>query len=497
MRSRYLSALALLTLLLPSGLVLFRWIPPETSVRGQVTDGHRPVAGARVRFQGRPEVVLTDANGRFVLPRPAGDPGRVTAAKEGFLIAGQSASARLALRLARWPAVDHDDYAWVDPAPDPARSQNCANCHGEIFREWSASGHARSAVNAKLLNLYDGTDRHGRLDRGWNLLADNPAGAGVCNACHAPTASFTDDLRGLSGVASRGIHCDYCHKIVDAPLDQLGLSHGRYGLKLLRPAQGQFFAGPLDDVDRGEDAFSPLYRESRYCAACHEGIVFGVPVYTTYSEWLASPARRQGKQCQTCHMAPSGRLTNVAPGHGGLPRDPHTLAGHRWPGGQAETLRRVLRTSVRLERSGPESRVVVEVGAESVGHRVPTGFVDRHLVLVLEAFDAAGKIVPLQDGPILPAAAGKLAGLPGKLYAKHLTDSEGRSPVPFWRADPAVTDTRLVPGQPDQTPWTFGPEAAEVRVRLLYRRFWEETARAKDWPDNEILIVDERERWRD
>ncbi len=497
MRSRHCGALALLFLLLLPGVILVRRSPPDAGVRGVVTDGRQPVAGARVRFQGRPDVVLTDAHGRFVLPRSAGTPGRVTAAKEGFLIAGQAASARLALRLTRWPNGDHEDYAWVDPAPDAARPQNCANCHGEIFREWSASGHARSAVNGKLLNLLDGTDRHGRHGRGWNLLADHPAGAGVCNACHAPTASFADDLRGLDGVAARGVHCDYCHKIVEAPLDRLGLSHGRYGLKLLRPAQGQFFAGPLDDVDRGEDAYVPLYRDSRYCAACHEGVVFGVPVYTTYSEWRASPARRQGKQCQTCHMAPSGRLTNVAPGHGGRPRDPHTLAAHRWPGGQADTLRRVLRVSVRLERSGPESRVTVEVGAEGVGHRVPTGFVDRHLVLVLEAFDVVGKAMPVKDGGVLPAAAGELAGLAGKLYAKRLTDFEGRSPVPFWRADPAVTDTRLLPGQPDRAAWTFGAEAAEVRVRLLYRRFWDATARAKDWPDNEVVVVDERRRWGD
>lgn len=495
MHSRHFRAVALWILLLFLGLILVRRPSPDTSVRGVVTDGRRPVAGARVRFQGRPDVVITDADGRFVLPRPADSPGRVTAAKEGFLIAGQAASARLALRLARWPASDHEDYAWVDPAPDAARPQNCANCHGEIFREWSASGHARSAVNAKLLNLLDGTDRHGRPDRGWNLRADHPAGAGVCNACHAPTASFADDLRGLAGVAARGVHCDYCHKIVDAPLDRLGLSHGRYGLKLLRPVQGQFFAGPLDDVDRGEDAYLPLYRESRYCAACHEGVVFGVPVYTTYSEWLASPARRQGKQCQTCHMAPGGRLTNVAPGHGGLPRDPRTLAGHRWPGGQAEMLRRVLRASMRFERSVAESRVAVEVGAEGAGHRVPTGFVDRHLILVVEAFDAVGKAVPLKDGAVLPAAAGELAGLPGTLYAKRLTGFEGRSPVPFWRADPAVTDTRLRPGQPDRAAWTFGPEVAEVRVRLLYRHFWEETARAKDWPDNEVVVVDERRRY--
>ena len=57
-----------------------------------------------------------------------------------------------------------------------------------------------------------------------------------------------------------------------------------------------------------DDAFSPLYRQSRYCASCHEGTVLSVHVYSTYSEWLASPARREGKQCQSCHMAPTGTL---------------------------------------------------------------------------------------------------------------------------------------------------------------------------------------------
>src|SRR6516164_2410097 len=103
---------------------------------------------------------------------------------------------------------------------------------------------------------------------GWNLLADNPAAAGVCNACHAPTVSFEDDLRSLRGVAGRGVHCDFCHKISESPMDNLGLSHGRYALKLLRPKNGQLFFASLDDVDRNEDSYSPLYKQSKYCASC-------------------------------------------------------------------------------------------------------------------------------------------------------------------------------------------------------------------------------------
>src|SRR5262249_42318110 len=149
-------------------------------------------------------------------------------------------------------------------------------------------------------------------------------------------------------------------------------------------------------------AYAPLYKESRYCASCHEGVVFGVHAYGTYSEWLESPARRQGRQCQDCHMAPSGTLTNIAPGKGGIERDPRTRASHGFPGGQADLLRRCLSVTTSAERTKHGVGVRVEVRAESVGHRVPTGFVDRNLVLVVEATGAAGKPVALLRGPKLP-----------------------------------------------------------------------------------------------
>src|SRR5262249_5779942 len=149
------------------------------------------------------------------------------------------------------------------------------------------------------------------------------------------------------------------------------LTHGRFGLTLLRPAHGQLFFGPLDDVDRGEDAYVPLYRRSRYCASCHEAIVFGVQVYSTYSEWRESPASREGKQCQTCHMAPTGTLTNIAPGKGGIERDPRTLGNHRFfAGSQEEMLRRCLRVTLELSSVPDGTRADVVVTAEDVGHRV-------------------------------------------------------------------------------------------------------------------------------
>ncbi|HEY8504931.1 MAG TPA: multiheme c-type cytochrome [Gemmataceae bacterium] len=398
------------------------------------------------------------------------------------------------------PDSDCPRYRWVDPTPDPANARRCGNCHAEIHAEWQAGGHARSLTSTFFRTLYDGSDASGQPGRGWSLLADHPDGAAVCASCHAPTA-FDEpagdfDLRSVAETrgALSGVHCDFCHKVVGPGPGEYGLTHGRYQLELLRPDPNgeprQVIFGPLRDPTRGENVFSPFYRDSRYCAACHEGVVFGVHVYSTYLEWLESPARRHGKECQTCHMAPTGRMTNVAPGHGGKERDPLTLGNHHFfDGSQADMLRRCLSLGVTAARGAGQVTAEVRVVATGVGHRVPTGFPDRQVLLAVEGIDPQGRAVLPTDGPTLPrVVGGALAGQAGRLYAKVLRDFDGNSPVPFWRARPEFTDTRLRPEVADESRYVFPPEVRQVRARLLYRRFWHEVAEVKGWRGNTVTI---------
>ena len=113
--------------------------------------------------------------------------------------------------------------------------------------------------------------------------------------------------------------------------------------------------------------------------------------------------------------------------------------------------------------------VTVRLWTEGAGHRVPTGFIDKHLILLVDGEDAAGKPVALQSGPRLPAVAGKeLEGRPGKLYAKLLHDFDGHSPAPFWRADPEAVDTRLTPGRTDESEFVLRAGSDETsRSRSL------------------------------
>jgi hypothetical protein len=190
-------------------------------------------------------------------------------------------------------------------------------------------------------------------------------------------------------------------------------------------------------------------------------------------------------------MTPTGTLTNIAPGKGGIERDPTTLAAHIFPGGRSDMLRRCLSVALRWVPKPGSVLARVTVKADGVGHRVPTGFIDRNLVLVVEAFDRAGRPVALRSGPTLPGLAGRgLAGRSGKLYAKQLTDDHFRRPVPFWRSHGNLVDTRLFPGRADRADFLFPRTARRVRVRLLYRRFWKVVADEKGWKDNEIIVVD-------
>jgi hypothetical protein len=493
----HLRAAALLFACL-AGLATWLWRPSDaessSSIEGIVVDGEGVrLSSATVRAKATAIATVSDAVGHF---RLAGPGERVTASKPGYFIGGSSTTDRpLALRLIPIPKEDNGAYGWIDSTPGGSR--NCGTCHEEIHREWSGSAHAHSASGRHFRDLYEGTDASGKPGISWGLRTEFPDGAGVCTSCHAPALADRDSARfalgQIRGIASQGVHCDFCHKIARTGDSPPGLTHGSFDLKLLRPSEGQVFFGPLDDVDRGEDVYSPLYRDSRYCASCHEGIVFGVHVYSTYSEWLVSAARRQGKHCQDCHMAPTGKLSNFAPGHGGVEREPRTLASHGlFADSQGTMLRTALKVTSSVRRDSARVRVDIRVLADGVGHRVPTGFLDRHLLLVVDGFDAASRRLMPQSGPRLAAPAGiGLAGHAGRLFGRVRTDFDGRSPAPFWRGGSDPVDTRLVPGVADQSVFSFPAETSRLRVRLLYRRFWQEVIAAKGWQDQDLVVVEQ------
>jgi hypothetical protein len=475
----------------------------NNAINGVVLSHGKPVANARVRVKGTTTFTTTDATGQFRLNHQS-LPGQskertITASADGFFISScKLSTAPLHIDLRPLPSNDNEAYEWVAPTPDDQSPDNCGNCHGEIFDQWSSGSHSGSATDFHFLDLYAGTARHDAAPdaQTWSLLRDRPEGAGVCASCHAPAAPLDQlaigDIRDIEGIASQGVHCDFCHKVASVSTKTVGITHGRFGMDLLRPDHGQLFFGPLDDVDRGEDSYAPHFSKSEFCAACHEGTVFGVHVYGTYTEWLNSPAKQNGRQCQDCHMKPDGVMSNMAPGSGGIERDAVTLASHQlFPDGKAAMLKNCIEVDVQVDRVDLNSTASITLTATNVGHRVPTGFVDRHIILVVEAIDTKGNTVAPLSGPILPESCGSFVGRLGRLFAKQLFGESGESPIPFWQEVFNMTDTRLVPEQATKTQFEFPPEAESIRVRVIYRRFWEAVEQEKGWPDGAIIVYDQ------
>ncbi len=192
-------------------------------------------------------------------------------------------------------------------------------------------------------------------------------------------------------------------------------------------------------------------------------------------------------------MKPTGKMTNLAPGHGGIERDPRTLANHRFfDGSHEQMLRQCLQLSAEARREQEGVRLEVRLRVEGAGHRVPTGFIDRHLILTVDTEDERGSRLDA-TGPHLPDAAGvELKDRPGLLFAKLLTDRRGRGPLPFWDAAAEEHDNRLRPGQEERTTFRLPSSARRVTVRVIYRKFWQEVARTKGWPDDDLVVAERR-----
>jgi hypothetical protein len=485
-------------------LALLACAASRVSVEGVVVDERgTPVPLALVRLQGTEFSTSTDATGAFRLSFPAGaGVGAIAAHKQGYYIGGQrfSPGARQHIRLELLPPAAGRPREWTSAQGSDVEA--CGRCHGELFREWAGSAHAKSATSPLFLAAYGATGAGDAVRGTPAYRRDFPNAAGNCATCHVPAlaldAPFATRPDAATGAASEGVLCDFCHKVRHASVDRSGGRPGVLSLDVHRgSAQRDVLFGPLDDVIERRDSYLPLYRQSTYCAPCHNGTFWNVRVYSEFEEWAASSYAEQGVQCQDCHMraAPGPPRRMALAEEGGIPRDPATLSSHALVGEDAHEFRRssvALSVATELEPTSLSVRVSVE--NVRGGHHVPTGSPMRHLLLLVEVVDAEQRPLALLSGGRVPmwggegAEAHDYAGRPGKGFAKILRDvveypadrRRGRSfepvvPAPYWRPTSVVADTRIPAGTVDVSSYDFELGSAParpffVKTRLIYRR---------------------------
>jgi len=271
-------------------------------------------------------------------------------------------------------------------------------------------------------------------------LAESLDAFGSCGDCHAPAVEQTlpgaIDLARATGLAhDEGVSCDLCHKIRSV---EPGPAPGRDGaIALQRPSEptqisGQEFDpitfGPYPDVAMAlmKGSYAPAMRDPGWCSACHEyarpalhpqQVVDaerwpdGLPLFETYSEYLAGPYADAPDTCQTCHMIPLDEESStyditpqgLAPSlTQGWLRDLGEVRHHEFgePGLAAAGL------YLELSLEGDEVMVIATVQNSYAGHAIPTGSPLRQLVLRLDAVDGDGAPVPAVRGQSVPGEAG-------------------------------------------------------------------------------------------
>ncbi|MFU8772174.1 MAG: hypothetical protein ACNA8H_07120 [Anaerolineales bacterium] len=538
-------------------LLLFACTPQPGMVAGWVLDTQeQPITGAVVRIKASNLAAKTDADGYFqLLDIPANQPLFVTAWSPGYYINGldsiQPGSMDLRIVLQAHHDSDNPGYAWLPSIQfsGEGEAQGCAECHSREgsdlsftlpVDEWLLDAHSQSAVNPRFLTMYSGTDVEGNrspLTRynysrdygrfplrpdpnqpyfGPGYKLDFPDTAGNCAACHTPAAAidaaYGVNPTSVSGVAREGIPCDFCHKVWNVILDPAtGLPFanmpGVLSFEFRRPPEGhQFFAGPFDDVAPGEDTFTPIQRESQYCAPCHFGIFWDTVIYNSFGEWLESSYSdpESGQTCQDCHMPPLGATHFALPDQGGVARDPQTIFSHFMPGASsADLLQASVSMDVSATRAADQLTVSVTIVNDQTGHHVPTDSPLRHMILLVQAESADGAPLTQIGGQTIPEYAGVgdpnlgyYAGLPGKVFAKILMElwTEITPTGSYWNPTVIVSDNRLAAFEADTSDYVFsisqddGDAEVSVTATLLFRRAFKELMDQKGWDVPDIVM---------
>lgn len=529
----------------------------EFALSGTVVDESGPVAGATVRLQATEIETITDEKGAFTLHAKTITAVTVSAWKHGYYSARAAhvapPSEEIVLVLHRYQTEDNPDYVWALPYSDDPDVPTCAECKAHIVMPWLENAHATSATNPRYLSMYNGTDLYGNrspltqyatsrdygrfplrptMDEtyfGPGYKLDFPYTEGNCGACHNPGAALDDaygvDPNLVSGADAFGVHCDYCHKVADVILDpETNLPYPNRPGVLSSDVRRSFndehgeeialFFGPFDDpnVDEG-DTYLPLIQESAFCAPCHFGVFWDTVIYNSYGEWLESAYNDpiDGLSCQDCHMpAPmlidGVPMTNVAPGRGGIERDPETLRSHRQLGASdVEFLQNAVTMATKAIVSSGRLTVDVAITNDKTGHHVPTGSPLRHLILLVDAVDSAGRSLDLVEGPVLPSwcgeghrSEGNYAGYPGVAYAKVLEElwTEISPSGAYWNPTRIVSDNRIAAHATATSSYIFkAPESGNVQLRatLLYRRAFKELMEQKSWNVPDILMEEVEE----
>jgi len=207
-------------------------------------------------------------------------------------------------------------------------SSNCKECHPQHYKEWQAGQQAAFTAMKEI------------------FLADQAAefAGPLCWKCHDPYKQGIEE----------GVTCEYCHGKTDCKKE-------------------------LHDQVR--KASIQRLKDDNFCHKCHSVIqpITKADLQGTVREWEESKARKEGLNCQDCHMPLIGEG-----------EDKHHFHGHYYPGRNPIPGR----NSIAIEDVVMENgQIEIFVKNHVSSHYFPTGAHTKAIVLAVTGFDENTKPV--------------------------------------------------------------------------------------------------------
>lgn len=396
-------------------------------------------------------------------------------------------------------------------------SQECKTCHGfdslhyanidadgvsvNVYDDWESTMMANSARDP----LWRAKVSHEILvDPAHSLELQNK-----CTSCHAPMGHYTSKFHGnahytiadleIDSLGLNGVACLACHAIGDNGLGQLFSGNIPYDTTHL-------VFGPYDNPNVGPmqlyvgmtPTYSTHMSEGRVCSSCHTLLTNSVDLggtptgrtfieQATFHEWLNSAAAIDNVTCQNCHMPQVEDSVIIANQYFNLPpRAPFNR--HKFMGGNEFMVKLIKNNKTALGITVPdknfdstiaitnrvlkEQTLVADLILDSltsdsafvkvkltnkIGHKFPSGYPSRRLVLQLIAVDMNGDSVfksglftpdfALQNAPISHQPHYNVISndTNTQVYEMVMGDVNGDKTTVLERADTILKDNRIPP----------------------------------------------------
>lgn len=280
-------------------------------------------------------------------------------------------------------------------------SFTCAECHEERYDEWTRSMHALAVSDPIFRAAYT------------RAVLDKPEYREYCLTCHSPTTIKTKDFNLMKSISIEGVTCIFCHTVTEVNNNSYSFNGSN---DLAGPNMGS-------KTDAHGSVYSDLITRSEFCAGCHEFSLNGIPISETYSEWKEGWYSSKGVQCQDCHM-------NEVEGRTSHESGDEKAYQHYWYGGHSgQFLEKAVNIDSEIQQTENRIKVTIKLTNSKVGHKIPSGFPSRKLILKFKALNEDGDEIFTDS----------------RVYTKILLDQYGNQVYDFWKATSIGDDNRIKP----------------------------------------------------